>query len=89
MRCDVGVDDVGQLIALPGEASDVVIEGLIRLLSIVLKVLGVPRTRVGALKFPIKISFRSAQPLIEFGRRWSSHIRAELARNNGRLWMMK
>jgi hypothetical protein len=37
---DVDVGDVGQLIALPREASDVVEERLIWLLSIVLEVLG-------------------------------------------------
>jgi hypothetical protein len=47
---NVGVGDVGQLVALLGEASDVVTEGLIRLLPIVLEVLGVPRARVCALE---------------------------------------
>jgi hypothetical protein len=49
---DVGISDVGQLITLLGETADVVIEGLIRLLPIVLEVPRVPRARVGALKVP-------------------------------------
>jgi hypothetical protein len=47
---DVGISDVGQLIALVGETLDVVMEGLVQFVPIVLEVLGVPRTRVGALK---------------------------------------
>ena len=37
----------------------------------------------------MKISFRSAQLWIRLGRRCSNHVRAELARNNGRLRIMK
>jgi hypothetical protein len=51
---DVGISDVGQLIALVGETLDGVMEGLVRFLPIVLEILGVPRARVGALKVPHK-----------------------------------
>ena len=40
-------------------------------------------------KFLTKISFRSAQLWIRLGGRCSNHVLAELARNNGRLWIMK
>jgi hypothetical protein len=46
------ISDIGLLIALFGETSDIVMKGLVRLLSIVLEVLGVPRWHVGALKVP-------------------------------------
>jgi hypothetical protein len=49
---DVGISDVGQLIALFGETSDVVTEGLVRLLSTVLEVPRVLKARVSALKVP-------------------------------------
>jgi hypothetical protein len=49
---DVGINDVGQLIALLGETANVVTQGLIWLLSTVLEVPRVPRARVGALKVP-------------------------------------
>jgi hypothetical protein len=49
---DVGINDVGQLIALLGETANVVTEGLIWLLPIVLEVPRVPRAHVGALKVP-------------------------------------
>jgi hypothetical protein len=51
---DVSISDIGQLIALFGETSNVVMEGLVWLLPIVLEVPGVPRVRVGALKVPHK-----------------------------------
>ena len=47
---DVIVDDVGQLVALPGEASDVPMNGFLGLLLIVFEILGVPRTCVHALE---------------------------------------
>jgi hypothetical protein len=47
---DIDISDIGQLIALFGEMSDVVMEGLVWLLPTVLEVPGVPRTCVGALK---------------------------------------
>ena len=47
---DVGVGDVGQLIALPGEASDVPTKSLPELLLIVFEMLWVPRTQVCALE---------------------------------------
>jgi hypothetical protein len=48
----VGIGDVGQLIVLPRKTSDVVTEGLIRLLLTVLEAPRVSRARVGALKVP-------------------------------------
>ena len=50
----VGIGDVWELIALPGEALDVPMEGLTSLLSAVLEVPWVPRTLVCALKVPHK-----------------------------------
>jgi hypothetical protein len=46
----VGVGDVGELIALLGEASDVLVESFIRLVPIVLEIPGVPRAYIGALE---------------------------------------
>ena len=43
---DVGVGDVGQLIALPGEALDVPMKSFLGLLLAVIEILWVPRTRV-------------------------------------------
>ena len=51
---DVGVGDVGQVVALPGEALDVPTEGLTGLLTIVLEVPQVPRALVCALEVPHK-----------------------------------
>ena len=47
---DVGVGDVGQLVALPGEAPDVPTEGYSGLLSVVLDVSWVLRALVCALE---------------------------------------
>ena len=47
---DVGVGDVGQLVALLGEAPDVPMEGFISLLAAVLEVPWVPRVLVCALE---------------------------------------
>ena len=47
---DFGVGDVGQLIALLGEASDVLTKSFPRLLSVVFEIPWVPRTRVCALE---------------------------------------
>ena len=47
---DVGVCDIRQLIALPREASNVLMESLSRLLSVIFQIPGVPRARVGALE---------------------------------------
>ena len=49
---DVDVDNVGRLIALPGEAPDVPTEGFISLLAVVLEVPWVPRVLVCALEVP-------------------------------------
>ena len=46
----VGVGDVGELIALPREVSDVPVEGFIGLLAAVLEVPWVPRVLVRALE---------------------------------------
>jgi hypothetical protein len=46
----ISVDDVGQLIAPPGEAIDVLMESFTWLLPTVLEVPGVSRAHVGALK---------------------------------------
>ena len=46
----VGVDDIRELVALPGEAPDVPVEGLTGLLTVVLVVPWVPRALVCALE---------------------------------------
>ena len=46
----VGVDDVRELVALSGEAPDVLAEGLTGLLTVVLEVPWVPRALVCALE---------------------------------------
>ena len=47
---DVGVGNVGQLVALPREVLDVLVESFSRLLSVVFEVPRVFRVRVGTLK---------------------------------------
>ena len=47
---DVGIGDVGQLVALLREASDVPTKGFSSLLLVVFEILWVPRMRVCALK---------------------------------------
>ena len=49
---DVGVGDIGQLVALSGEAPDVPMEGFIGLLPVVLEVPWVPRALICALEVP-------------------------------------
>lgn len=49
---DVGVGDIGQLIALPGETLDVQAESLSRLLPAVLEIPGIPRACISALEVP-------------------------------------
>jgi hypothetical protein len=51
---DIGVSNIGQLSALLGEASNVLIESLIRLLVAAPKVLGVARAHIGSLEVPHK-----------------------------------
>ena len=46
----VGIGDVRELVALPGEAPDVPVEGFIDLLAVVLEVPWVPRALVCALE---------------------------------------
>ena len=86
---NVGIGDVRELVALPGEASNVPIEGLTSLLTVVLEVPWVLRALVCALEVPTKISFRSAQLWIVLDGRCSNHALAESAKNSGRLWIMK
>ena len=47
---DVGVSDVGQLVALPGEASDVSMKVFFGLVSAIFEISWVPRTLVCALE---------------------------------------
>ena len=47
---DVGIGDVGQLVALPGEAHDVPTKSFPKLLSVVFEITWVPRTCVCALE---------------------------------------
>ena len=46
---DVSIDDIRQLIALLGEASDLLAESFLGLLLAIPQILGVPKARVGAL----------------------------------------
>ena len=86
---NIDIDDARELVALLGEAPDVPTKGFTGLLSAVLEVPWVPRVLVCALEVPTKISFMSAQLWILLDDRCSNHVRAELAKNNGRLWTMK
>ena len=54
---DVGVSDVGQLVALPGEALDVPIKSFPELLSVVFEIPWVPRMHVCALEVSHKVLF--------------------------------
>jgi hypothetical protein len=47
---DIGIGDVGKLIALLGEALNVLPEGLVSPLPIIVEIPGVPWVGVGALK---------------------------------------
>ena len=47
---DVGVSDIRQLVALLGEALDILTESLFELLLTIFQILGVPRAHVGALE---------------------------------------
>ena len=47
---NIGVGDAGQLVALPGEALDVLMKSFPRLLSAVFEIPWVPRMCVGALE---------------------------------------
>ena len=47
---NIGVGDAGQLVALPGEALDVLMKSFPRLLSVILEIPQVPRACVCALK---------------------------------------
>ena len=47
---DVGVGDVGQLVALPGEAPDVTTKSFLELLSVVFEIPWVPRMCICALE---------------------------------------
>ena len=47
---DIGVGDIEQLVALPGEAPDVPMKSFSRLMSIVFEIPWVPRSRVCTLE---------------------------------------
>ena len=61
----VGVGDVKELIALPGEAPDVSVEGLTGLLTVVLEVPWVPRAFVHALEVSHK-DFLQIRPTLDY-----------------------
>ena len=82
----VGVGDVRELVALPGEALDIPTEGLTGLLTAVLEVPWVPRALVCALEVPHK-DLLQIRPTLD--GRCSNHARAESAMNSGRLRIMK
>ena len=54
---DISVGDVGQLVALPGEAPDVPTKGFMGLLSAVFEIPWVPKMRVCALEVSHKNLF--------------------------------
>ena len=54
---DVGVSDVGQLVALPGEALDVPTKSFLGLLLVVFEISWVPRMNVYALEVSHKDLF--------------------------------
>ena len=64
----VGVDDIRELVALPGEAMDVPMEGLPGLLTVVLEVPWVPRVPVCALEVPHKDLLQIRPTLDRVGR---------------------
>ena len=66
---DVGVGDIGQLIALSGEAPDVPTEGFTSLLSVVFEVPRVPRALVCALEVPHKDLLQVRPALNSVGRK--------------------
>ena len=65
---DVGTGDVRQLIALPGEAPNVPMEGFSGLLSVVFETPRVPRTLVRALEVPHEDLFQVCPTLDYVGR---------------------
>ena len=62
---DVGIGDVGQLVALPGEAPDVYTKGFSGLLLAVFKIPWVPRMLVHALEFSHEDLFQ-VRPTLDF-----------------------
>ena len=54
---DVGVDDIGQLVALPGEALDVLMNSFPELLLAIFEIRWVPKTCVCALEVSHKYVF--------------------------------
>ena len=65
---NIGVGDVRELIALPGEPLDVPTEGLTGLLMVVLEVPWVPRALVCALEVPHKDLLQIRPTLDHVGR---------------------
>ena len=66
---NVGVGDVGKLVALPGEATDVPTKGFSGLLLVVLEIPWVPRVLVRALKVPHKDLLQVRPTLDSIGRK--------------------
>ena len=66
---NIGVGNVGQLVALPGEASDVPSEGFSGLLSAVLEIPWVPMVLVHALEVPHEDLFLVRPTLDSVGRK--------------------
>ena len=62
---DVGIGDVGQLIALPGEAPDVPTKSFLGLLPIVFEIPRVPRMHVCALEVSHEDLFQ-VHPTLDF-----------------------
>ena len=66
---DVGIGDVGQLVALPGEASDVPTKSFSGLLSVVFEIPWISRAPVCALEVPHEDLFQVHPTLDSVGRK--------------------
>ena len=62
---DIGIGDIGQLVALPGEAPDVPMKGFFSLLLTVFEIPWVPRTHVYALEVSHEDLFQ-VRPTLDF-----------------------
>jgi hypothetical protein len=66
---DIGISNVGQLDALPGEAMDVLAESFIWLLAAALEVPRVARAHIGALEVPYENLYKVSPVVDASGRK--------------------
>ena len=86
---DIGVDDAWERVALPGEAPDVVAQGLIGLLLAVLEIPRIARAYVRALKVADE-HFPEVCPAADgVGGQELQPWRTVSPKHIGRYWMMK